>query len=48
MEYYVARQTKGGVSVAARLPQRDQPAVRRELANLARSLTVTKNIVDKK
>jgi hypothetical protein len=48
MEYYVARQAKGGVSVAARLPQRDQPAVRRELANLARSLTVTKMIEDKK
>jgi hypothetical protein len=47
MDYYVARQSPGGVTLAARLLPRDLAAVRKEVEGIARSLTVTRAITDK-
>jgi hypothetical protein len=44
MAYYVARQSKGGVTVAARLPSNDLAALRKEVEGIARSLMITKAI----
>jgi hypothetical protein len=41
MDYYVARQPAGGVTVAARLVPADREAARRELEKLARSVTIS-------
>jgi hypothetical protein len=42
MDYHVLRQAEGGATLAARLPQTDQAALRREVSAIARSLTVTR------
>ena len=41
MDYYVVRQANGGVTIAARLPQRDLSALRKEVERIARSVSVT-------
>jgi hypothetical protein len=44
MAYFVARQGKGGVTVAARVAGKDSVALRREVEGIARSIVVTKTI----
>jgi hypothetical protein len=51
MAYYVARQAKGGVTVAARLPTNELAALQKEVEGIARSLMLTKALspeLDKK
>jgi hypothetical protein len=48
MDYYVARQARGGATLAARLLPRDLAAVRKEVEGIARSLTVTRAIEEKR
>jgi hypothetical protein len=48
MDYYVLRQSGGGATLAARLLPKDLAALRREVEGIARSLTVTRSIEDKK
>jgi hypothetical protein len=45
MTYYVARQSKGGATLAARLPTTDLAALRKEVEGIARSVVVTKAIL---
>jgi hypothetical protein len=47
MEYYIARQGNGGVTIAARLLPKDLAALQKEVEGIARSLAVTKKIGDK-
>ncbi len=48
-DYYVARQTNGGATLAARLPADDDlGALRKEVEGIARSLAITKKIEDRK
>ncbi len=47
VDYYVTRQNKGGVSIAARLPARDREALRKEVEGIARSVVVTREQNDK-
>ena len=47
MDYYVTRQNKGGITLAARLPLRDVIALRKEVEGIARSTVVTRKQVDK-
>jgi hypothetical protein len=47
MDYYVARQARGGVTVAARLLPGDLASLRKEVEDIARSLTVTGTIAEK-
>jgi hypothetical protein len=44
MAYYVARQPKGGVMLAARLPNTDLATLRKEVEGIARSVVVSKTI----
>jgi hypothetical protein len=44
MSYYVARQAKGGATLAARLPTSDLPALKKEVDAIARSLVITRAI----
>ncbi len=48
MDYFVAKQANGGATIAARLPQRDLAALRKEVERIARSVVVTKRIVEGK
>jgi hypothetical protein len=48
MDYFVARQANGGATIAARLPPRDLAALRQEVERIARSLVVTKKIIEEK
>jgi hypothetical protein len=41
MDYFVARQAKGGATLAARLPTTDQAALRKEVEGIARSLVIS-------
>jgi hypothetical protein len=47
MDYYIARQARGGVTVAARLLPDDLSNLRKEVEAIARSLSVTSTISDK-
>jgi hypothetical protein len=47
MDYYVSRQNKGGVSIAARLPMREREALRKEVEAIARSVVVTREQTEK-
>jgi hypothetical protein len=47
MEYYIARQGNGGVTIAARLLPKDLAALQKEVEGIARSLAVTKKIAEK-
>jgi hypothetical protein len=47
MEYYIARQGNGGVTIAARLLQKDLAVLQKEVEGIARSLAVTKKISDR-
>jgi hypothetical protein len=42
MSYYVARQAEGGITVASRLPARDQAALDREVLSIVRSVVIEK------
>ncbi len=42
LDYYVARQSKGGATLAATLPVRDLAELRKEVEKLAKSLVITK------
>ena len=42
MNFYVGRQTEGGLTIAARLPARDQAALDRDVLNIVRSVVVEK------
>ena len=42
MSYYVARQAEGGITVASRLPARDQAALERDVLNIVRSVVIEK------
>jgi hypothetical protein len=44
MDYYVTRHAGGGATLAARLPPRDLAAMRKEVAQLARSVVITRKI----
>jgi hypothetical protein len=44
MSYYVARQAKGGATLAARLPTSDLAALKKEVDAIARSLVITRVI----
>jgi hypothetical protein len=44
MAYYVARQAKGGATLAARLPTSDLAALKKEVDAIARSLVITRAI----
>jgi hypothetical protein len=44
MSYYVARQSKGGATLAARLPTSDLTALKKEVDSIARSLVITRTI----
>lgn len=44
MDYYVLRQTEGGATIAASLPDRDASRLQPEVERLARSLTLTRKI----
>jgi hypothetical protein len=44
MDYYVTRQAGGGATLAARLPPRELATVRKEVAQLARSVVITRKI----
>jgi hypothetical protein len=48
MDYYVARQDKGGATLAARLPPADQANGRKEVERIARSLSVTRMPQDRR
>ena len=48
MDYYVVRQAQGGATLAARLLPNDLTAVRKEVEGIARSLTVTRSLEDKR
>ncbi len=48
MDYYVARQPQGGATLAARLLPTDLAALRKEVEGIARSLTVTRKIEDRR
>ncbi len=48
MDYYVARQANGGATLAARLGVDDLEALQKEVEGIARSLTVTKKIEERK
>jgi hypothetical protein len=47
MDYYVARQARGGATLAARLLPNDLEALRQEVEGIARSLTITRAIPEK-
>jgi hypothetical protein len=47
MDYFVTRQNNGGATLAARLPPRDLPALRKEVERIALSVVVTREQVDK-
>jgi hypothetical protein len=47
MDYYIVKQARGGVTVAARLLPGDLANLRKEVEEIARSLTVTGTITDK-
>ncbi len=47
MDYYVTRQNKGGVTIAARLLPRDLATLQKEVERLAVSAVVTREQVDK-
>ena len=47
LDYYVVRQAGGGVTVAARLLPAELDALRKEVEGIARTLTITRAIVDK-
>ena len=42
MSYFVARQAEGGITLAARLPARDQAALERDVLNIVRSVVLEK------
>jgi hypothetical protein len=44
MSYYVARQAKGGATLAARLPTNDLTTLKKEVDGIARSLVITRAI----
>jgi hypothetical protein len=48
MDYYVSRQPSGGATLAARLLSADQANLRKEVEGIARSLTVTRAIQDRR
>jgi len=48
MDSYVARQTNGGATLAARLMPDDLEALQKEVEGIARSLAVTKKIEERK
>jgi hypothetical protein len=48
MDYYVARQTNGGATLAARLGTDDLEALQKEVEGIARSLAITKKIEERK
>jgi hypothetical protein len=48
MDYYVARQDKGGATLAARLPPADQANLRKEVERIARSLRVSHAPADRR
>ena len=48
MEYYVVRQKLGGVTIAARLLPNDLAALKREVDRIARSVEITRPIVEGK
>jgi hypothetical protein len=48
MEYYVVRQKFGGVTIAARLLPNDLASLRREVERIARSVEITRPIVEGK
>ena len=45
MAYYVAHQPKGGVMLAARLPNTDLATLRKEVEGIARSVVISKPIL---
>jgi hypothetical protein len=45
LDYYVVRQSKGGATLAARLLPSDLTGLRQEVERIARSITITKEIV---
>ncbi len=47
LDYYVIRQPRGGVTVAARLLPNDLAAVRKEVEEIARSLVITRTLEGK-
>jgi hypothetical protein len=47
MEYYVARQAGGGATLAARLLPNDLDALRKEVEDVARSLTIARAVEDR-
>jgi hypothetical protein len=47
LDYYVARQAGGGATLAAQLLPTELDALRKEVEGVARSLTITRAIVDK-
>src|SRR5205814_882774 len=44
MDYYAARQARGGATMAARLLTTDQAAVKKEVERIARSVVITQSI----
>jgi len=44
MDYYIARQAKGGVVLAARLLEKDRDATLKEVERIARSVTITREL----
>jgi hypothetical protein len=48
MDYLVSRQPRGGATLAARLLPADQANLRKEVERIARSLTVTRPIEDRR
>jgi len=48
MDYYVTAQANGGATVAARLLPADRTASRKEVDRIARSLSITKKVVEKR
>jgi hypothetical protein len=48
MDYYVVRQAEGGAVLAARLLPNDLAKLRKEVEAMARSVTITRPIVDAK
>jgi hypothetical protein len=48
MDYYVAMQEKGGATLAARLLPDDLAALQKEVERIAKSVTITKKIEEKK
>jgi hypothetical protein len=47
MDYYVAHQTRGGATLAARLLPNELDTLRKEVEGIARSLTITRAIAEK-